>query len=63
LRREGGLVTPSVSCGLLAGVERAHLLAEGRLREKVVRTGEIQPGQRRWLLNSVRGLWEAELVG
>ena len=60
---EGGLVTPPLASGLLAGVERAALLAEGRLREAVVRAADLRPGQRLWLLNSVRGLWEAEFVG
>jgi para-aminobenzoate synthetase/4-amino-4-deoxychorismate lyase len=62
--REGGLlVTPAIGCGLLPGVERAALLAEGRLREAVVRAGDLVPGERLFLLNSVRGLYEAAFVG
>jgi para-aminobenzoate synthetase / 4-amino-4-deoxychorismate lyase len=62
VERDGRLVTPPVACGLLPGVERAALLAEGRLHEEVVRTADLQSGQRLWLFNSVRGLYEAELV-
>jgi branched-subunit amino acid aminotransferase/4-amino-4-deoxychorismate lyase len=59
----GPLVTPPLECGLLPGVERAALLAEGRLREGVIRLIDLTPGQRLWLLNSVRGLYEATFVG
>jgi branched-subunit amino acid aminotransferase/4-amino-4-deoxychorismate lyase len=59
----GGLVTPPLACGLLPGVERAALLAEGRLREAVVRQADLEAGQRLWLLNSVRGLYPATFVG
>ena len=59
----GELVTPPLVCGLLPGVERAALLAEGRLREGVVRQADLEAGQRLWLLNSVRGLYPATLVG
>lgn len=59
----GERVTPPVSSGLLAGVERAHLVAEGRLRPEVVRASDLVAGQRIWLANSVRGVYEAEYVG
>ena len=59
----GQRLTPPVSCGLLPGVERAVALAEGRAREGVVRIGALQPGQRLWLLSSLRGSREARLVG
>jgi para-aminobenzoate synthetase/4-amino-4-deoxychorismate lyase len=58
----GGWVTPPLSSGLLAGVERAALLAEGRIREAVVPVADLRRGQRFWLVNSVRGLYDAELV-
>jgi para-aminobenzoate synthetase/4-amino-4-deoxychorismate lyase len=59
----GQRLTPPVSCGLLPGVERQLALAEGRAREGIVRIGELQPGQRLWLLSSLRGSREARLVG
>jgi para-aminobenzoate synthetase/4-amino-4-deoxychorismate lyase len=57
------LVTPSLECGPLPGVERAALLAAGRLREGVIRLDDLAPGQRLWLMNSVRGLYPATFVG
>ena len=59
----GALVTPPLACGLLPGVERAALLREGRLREEVIRLTDLEPGQRLWLLNSVRGLFEGTFAG
>jgi para-aminobenzoate synthetase/4-amino-4-deoxychorismate lyase len=59
----GQRLTPPVACGLLPGVERARALAEGRAREGVVRLTELRPGQRLWLLSSLRGSREARLVG
>ncbi len=59
----GQRLTPPVACGLLPGVERARAIAEGRVREGVVRITELRPGQRLWLLSSLRGAREARLVG
>jgi para-aminobenzoate synthetase/4-amino-4-deoxychorismate lyase len=59
----GRRATPPVSSGLLAGVERSHLLAEGGVRESIVYVADLHPGQRVWLVNSVRGLRAAEYVG
>jgi para-aminobenzoate synthetase/4-amino-4-deoxychorismate lyase len=59
----GQRLTPPVACGLLPGVERARALAEGRAREGVVRITELRPGQRLWLLSSLRGSREARIVG
>ena len=60
----GGVrLTPPVACGLLPGVERGRAIAEGRAREAVVRLGDLKPGQRLWLLSSLRGVREARLVG
>jgi para-aminobenzoate synthetase/4-amino-4-deoxychorismate lyase len=59
----GQRLTPPVACGLLPGVERQVALAEGRAREGVVRISELAPGQRLWLLSSLRGSREARLVG
>ena len=59
----GERVTPPVSSGLLGGVERACLLAEGGVREEPVRVDSLAPGCRMWLANAVRGLYEVEFVG
>ena len=64
LVEKGGLRrTPPVVCGLLPGVERARAIAEGRAREAVVRLTDLRPGQRIWLVSSLRGVREARLVG
>ncbi len=59
----GARLTPPVSCGLLPGVERARALAEGRVREAVIRLGDLRTGQRLWLASSLRGVREAVFVG
>jgi para-aminobenzoate synthetase/4-amino-4-deoxychorismate lyase len=59
----GARLTPPVSCGLLPGVERARVLAEGRAREAVVRLADLRAGQRLWLASSLRGVREAVFVG
>jgi len=49
-------VTPPVTCGLLPGTYRAHLLAEGRLRERVLTREDMQRVRAWAVVNSVR-LW------
>jgi para-aminobenzoate synthetase/4-amino-4-deoxychorismate lyase len=57
------LCTPPVSCGLLAGTYRARLLAEGKLRERVITLETLDDCDELYSLNSVRGLQRACLVG
>jgi para-aminobenzoate synthetase/4-amino-4-deoxychorismate lyase len=59
----GHRLTPPLACGVRRGVERARALAEGRAREAVVRLSDLRPGQRLWLVSSLRGVREARLVG
>ena len=59
----GQRLTPPLACGVLPGVERARSIAEGRAREAVVRLTDLRPGQRLWLVSSLRGVREARLVG
>jgi branched-subunit amino acid aminotransferase/4-amino-4-deoxychorismate lyase len=60
VERDGALLTPPVSSGLLPGVLRANLLAQGKAREKILRRenlcGEFLLG------NSLRGLLRARLM-
>jgi para-aminobenzoate synthetase/4-amino-4-deoxychorismate lyase len=51
---DGELWTPPISCGLLAGTMRAELLAEGKIREKVIMKKDLSKCTRIWLINSVR---------
>ncbi len=52
---DGPLVTPPISCGLLAGVLRAELLAQGKAIERVVRPEDLTDGAV-FVGNSLRGL-------
>jgi para-aminobenzoate synthetase/4-amino-4-deoxychorismate lyase len=61
VEKKGELLTPPVACGLLPGAARAQWLAEGRLREAVIRVDELAGCDKIFLLNSVRGLWEITL--
>jgi para-aminobenzoate synthetase/4-amino-4-deoxychorismate lyase len=48
------LYTPPVSSGLLAGTFRNHLLAQGKIKERVITTEELQDAEEFYLINSVR---------
>ncbi|MBB4196890.1 hypothetical protein CCR94_10350 [Rhodoblastus sphagnicola] len=59
LPREDVLLTPPLSCGLLAGVLRADFLARGAACEKILRLDDLGAG---FLLgNALRGLLRASL--
>ncbi|HEY54258.1 MAG TPA: aminodeoxychorismate synthase component I [Caldilineae bacterium] len=55
-------VTPPVGCGLLAGTYRAELLAQGVIRERVIRVEELTEAESIRLINSVRGWMAVEWV-
>jgi para-aminobenzoate synthetase/4-amino-4-deoxychorismate lyase len=55
VRLEGELLTPPVECGLLNGVFRAQLLAEGQIKEAIVRLEDLARAEAILLINSVRG--------
>ncbi len=57
----GEWFTPPLACGLLPGTFRAQLLAQGAVREKVIKTGELSHCAQILLVNSVRGKYEAFL--
>jgi branched-subunit amino acid aminotransferase/4-amino-4-deoxychorismate lyase len=60
VERDGALLTPPVCCGLLPGVLRANLLAQGKAREKILRLEDLR-GE--FLLgNSLRGFLRASLM-
>jgi para-aminobenzoate synthetase/4-amino-4-deoxychorismate lyase len=54
VRRDGVLLTPPLSCGLLPGVLRAELLSQGRAREAVLTPRDLEGEV--WFGNSLRGL-------
>jgi para-aminobenzoate synthetase/4-amino-4-deoxychorismate lyase len=54
VRIEGQLFTPPVESGLLAGTFRDQLLAEGKIKERVITSEELQSAPEVFLINSVR---------
>ncbi len=57
---DGVLLTPPTDLGLLPGVLREHLIAEGRAREARLTLDDLANGF--WIGNAVRGLLRAVLV-
>lgn len=60
LQREGRLLTPALSCGLLPGTLRAELIAEGKAAEAVLTLADLRAAEAVYLGNSVRGLVRAQ---
>ena len=63
VRIDGELFTPPVESGLLAGTFRAELLAEGKIKERVITVDEIKHADEIFLINSVRKWMKAHLTG
>ena len=51
---EGKYFTPPLSCGLLAGTFRAHLLETGRVAERTIRVEDLKVCTQIFMVNSVR---------
>ena len=51
---DGELYTPPIECGLLPGVFRKHLLAQGKIKERLITIEELQRANEVYLINSVR---------
>ena len=51
---DGELFTPPIECGLLPGVFRNHLLAQRKIKERVITVEEFQNAREFFLINSVR---------
>ncbi|MBW2467148.1 MAG: aminotransferase class IV, partial [Deltaproteobacteria bacterium] len=64
LQKEGKLLTPPVSCGLLPGVLRNHLLRQypGLVEETVLTRKDMKQADSVYVGNSVRGLVQVQLV-
>lgn len=61
LRLDGRLVTPPVTCGLLAGVERADALARGQVTEQVLTPADLRRATEVWHVNSLRGWRQVQM--
>jgi para-aminobenzoate synthetase/4-amino-4-deoxychorismate lyase len=62
VRLDGTLWTPPLECGLLPGVFRAHLLARGEIRERVLYPADLERAEEVWLINSVRRWRRAVII-
>jgi para-aminobenzoate synthetase/4-amino-4-deoxychorismate lyase len=51
---DGNLFTPPVSCGLLAGTFRAHLVETGQVLESTIRIERLKDCTKLFMVNSVR---------
>ncbi|MCF7875050.1 MAG: aminodeoxychorismate synthase component I [Candidatus Omnitrophica bacterium] len=60
LEKKKKLFTPPVSCGLLGGVLRKHLIKEKKAFEKKIYLKDLKEADKIYIGNSVRGLLEAE---
>jgi len=60
---DGQLFTPPVSSGLLPGTFRAELLAQGKIKERVITVEELMRAREFFLINSVRKWVNADLRG
>lgn len=58
---DGKFFTPPLSCGLLAGTFRAHLLETNQIKERVVHRDELQKCSKVFLVNSVRKWVEVKM--
>jgi para-aminobenzoate synthetase/4-amino-4-deoxychorismate lyase len=59
---EGQLYTPPLESGLLAGTFRAELIAQGKIRERVIEVGELRQTSDLFLINSVQKWTAAKLL-
>ena len=62
LHKDGNWVTPSTNCGLLRGVYRESMLANGLIEERKIHKSEIADLSEITLINSVRGEFKAKLI-
>jgi len=60
--KNGTLVTPPVTCGLLPGTYRGFLLRRGLIKEEIVSREDLQQSARIYLVNAVRKWRRAELL-
>ena len=55
--RDGLWVTPCLTCGLLPGLMRRHLLDKGLIKQGIVDVEDLVIGEKVMCFNSVRGVW------
>ena len=62
LRLDGALLTPASHCGLLNGVLRRKLLAQGKVREAVLTCADLARAEAIFVGNALRGLVPVSVV-
>ncbi len=58
---DGKLLTPPISCGLLAGTFRTHLLETNQISERIIHKDELPKCSKMFLINSLRKWVEVEI--
>ena len=61
-KKDSEYFTPPISCGLLGGTYRAHLINQGHLVERIIPKTEINLYSEIYLINSVRGKYPVKLI-
>ncbi|NJN80179.1 MAG: hypothetical protein HC797_06770 [Anaerolineales bacterium] len=61
VEQNGDFFTPPISCGLLAGTFREHLLESGKIKERVIYKDELSSFSKIYLINSLRKWVETKL--
>jgi para-aminobenzoate synthetase/4-amino-4-deoxychorismate lyase len=62
IERNGSLLTPSLSCGLLNGIYRQHILEKDhRAREVVLYLNDLLKAEKIYICNAIRGLCQVKL--
>ncbi|MEX0349037.1 MAG: aminotransferase class IV family protein [Paracoccaceae bacterium] len=61
-KASGEVITPPLSCGLLPGILRQEMLAQGRAHEGIVTLDDLHAARLISMGNSLRGLIRVELV-
>jgi para-aminobenzoate synthetase/4-amino-4-deoxychorismate lyase len=62
IERDGRLLTPPVTAGLLPGILRDHLITTGQAEEILLYPEDLETADRIFVGNSLRGLMEARLT-
>ena len=58
---DGKLFTPPISCGLLPGTFRSHLLETGQVAERIIKVEYLKKCRKVYLINSVRKWLEVDM--
>jgi len=54
IKTKDGLITPQLSCGLLPGTMRQHVLSRGKIKEGTVTISDLKKSKEIYCINSVR---------